>query len=293
LSRMDVDSPLNAGELQLLWLELTSQCNLTCVHCYAESGPGKLTPDALTTEEYIGIIDSAASLGCRDIQFIGGEPTLFRDLNRLIAHTRSVGCGVEVYTNALSIPADLLACFIEHRVDIATSFYCDVPTIHDQITQRKNSHAMTVRTIRHLVEAGLNLRVSIISMELNQAHIETTRDFLLGLGVTRVRVDRARAFGRASALVPFEIEDPISELCGYCWNGRLCVSPEGIVWPCTMSRAWPVGSLRHQTLSEILQSPKLASVRQQIYSAHFVKDAKCVDAKPAGIGPRGPGRYDG
>src|SRR5208283_2388709 len=25
--------------LDFLWLELTSRCNLQCVHCYAESGP--------------------------------------------------------------------------------------------------------------------------------------------------------------------------------------------------------------------------------------------------------------
>lgn len=71
------------GPLDFLWLELTNGCNLACKHCYAESGPGADTDDVLGVEKWLELIDEARELGCRQVQFIGGEPTLCRDLPRL------------------------------------------------------------------------------------------------------------------------------------------------------------------------------------------------------------------
>ncbi len=57
-----------------LELEITGFCQLKCVHCYAESGPhgGHGT---MTAEDWEKVIDQAAEIGIRMIQFIGGEPT--------------------------------------------------------------------------------------------------------------------------------------------------------------------------------------------------------------------------
>ena len=66
--------------LQFLWLELTARCNLHCVHCCANSSPPARTDRALTTSRYLGVFDEASRSGCRQVQFIAGEPTLFRDL---------------------------------------------------------------------------------------------------------------------------------------------------------------------------------------------------------------------
>ncbi len=67
------------GKLNFLWLELTTQCNMHCVHCYNESSPTPDRPSLLTSEDYKQVLDDAAALGCRKVQFIGGEPTLRKD----------------------------------------------------------------------------------------------------------------------------------------------------------------------------------------------------------------------
>src|SRR5580658_702755 len=77
--------------LSFLWLELTNKCNLSCAHCYAESGPRPSRKDVLTTNDYRRLLDEAAAIGCRAVQFIGGEPTLHRGLPELIAHARVLG----------------------------------------------------------------------------------------------------------------------------------------------------------------------------------------------------------
>src|ERR1700751_3694037 len=65
--------PLGAG-LNFLWLELTNRCNLKGVHCYTESGPQTGDRDLLTTDDYLSVMNQAYALGCRKMQFIGGEP---------------------------------------------------------------------------------------------------------------------------------------------------------------------------------------------------------------------------
>jgi MoaA/NifB/PqqE/SkfB family radical SAM enzyme len=87
--------------LRFLWLEITEKCNLTCTHCYADSGPRASLHGSMDYEAWIRVIDEAAELGCTAIQFIGGEPTLHPHLQEFIAHAKYRGIQfVEVYTNA-------------------------------------------------------------------------------------------------------------------------------------------------------------------------------------------------
>jgi molybdenum cofactor biosynthesis enzyme MoaA len=75
---------MDADGLDFLWLELTNRCNLRCVHCYTDSHPGSGDRDLLTTGAYESLLRQAYELGCRRVQFIGGEPPLHPDLLRLL-----------------------------------------------------------------------------------------------------------------------------------------------------------------------------------------------------------------
>src|SRR5215470_4920803 len=129
-----VEIPSSTGSVTFLWLELTNRCNLQCVHCYAESGPEAGEGDLLSSADYLGILSTLREAGCERVQFIGGEPTLNKDLPRFIAHARSIGYQyIEVFTNLLHLPQALLDCFTEYRVNVATSIYSHRPIIHDRI----------------------------------------------------------------------------------------------------------------------------------------------------------------
>jgi len=257
---------LNPGaqQLEFIWLELTSRCNLNCVHCYAESSPHPQTPDTLVTQDYFNLLDSAASLGCRKVQFIGGEPTIVKELPDFIVHARHRGFEfIEVYTNATRISEQLLSCFVQNEVAVATSFYSDKSEVHDAITQKPGSHRLTANTIQRLIDAGLSVRVGIIVMDENRDGVDRTIDYLHSLGVTDVGIDRVRSFGRGSSIT--DGDSSLSELCGACWQGSLCVSSNGTVSPCIMSKDWSVGSTIEKELGELAQSQKLREIRTRIY----------------------------
>jgi sulfatase maturation enzyme AslB (radical SAM superfamily) len=255
---------LNAcPEVEFLWLELTNRCNLQCVHCYAESGPNAHSADRLQRGDYERLIDDARELGCRQVQFIGGEPTLNHDLPRFIHSSRQAGyTSVEVFTNLTYLPQALLESFREHDVSVATSFYSARREVHERITKVRGSFDRTVRNIGRVLAAELPLRAGIIEMEENCGQTQATIDYLQTLGVERVGVDRMRKFGRAEGNDELSA---MSELCGNCASRTLCVGPDGAVSPCIMASRWAVGSVLDQSLAELARSTGLKDLRAAIY----------------------------
>src|SRR5687767_1018146 len=77
--------------LNFLWLEITRRCNLTCAHCYVDSGPGLPLTEGMQFDDWCRVMDEARAEGCRRVQFIGGEPTLHPDLPALLGHAARAG----------------------------------------------------------------------------------------------------------------------------------------------------------------------------------------------------------
>lgn len=256
-------APRNSEGVQFLWLELTNLCNLQCVHCYAESSPFRAGDDLLDASDYHGVLSTAAKLGCRQVQFIGGEPTLNRHLPDFISHARSLDYEfVEVFTNLTRVSQPLLECFVEHEVNVATSVYSHRPEVHDEITKKPGSHRQTMRGIDAVLAAQLRLRAGVITMPQNEDHLDETVAFLKARGVKEVGTDHVREFGRGSD----EDDDScLGNLCGNCSGSTLCVAPNGKVSPCIMSKTWSVGSILETPLAEVVESDRLRNLRRRIY----------------------------
>lgn len=275
-----------AHRIDFAWLELTNGCNLECVHCYAGSGPKAFSDDRLTTEDYRNALGDLASLGCRKIQFIGGEATLHKDIVALIHHARTLKFEfIEVFTNLTFLPQPMLDAFVDLEVSLATSFYSSDPDTHDRITQRRGSWERTVHNLERVLASGLTLRVGIILMDENRADLESTEDFLRALGVHDIGRDTVRAIGRARAKT-----DPgntpacdMRELCGSCAGGVICIGYDGRVSPCIMSKAWSVGTLLERSLPDLASDPALARTRDHIYAA--TEDGRTTEVHAGGCNP--------
>ena len=256
-------SPVN-HKINFLWLELTNKCNLNCIHCYADSSPNPDTKDLLVYDDYVKIIRSAAKLGCNRIQFIGGEPTVFGRLKDLLeVAIISNYKFIEIYSNLTRIPNRMIQYYLINNIGIATSVYSFDSNTHDSITRRIGSHTRTMNNIRRLISAGISVRVGFIKMKQNINHANETIQFLKKEGVESVSVDRARSFGRASTLN--NKSEELAELCGACWNGKLCVSSEGLVSSCIMSKKWNFGSIINKDLEYFVTSDELSEFRQRVF----------------------------
>ncbi|MCR4306688.1 MAG: radical SAM protein [Candidatus Yonathbacteria bacterium] len=274
-TEVDVQYPID-----FLWLELTNQCNLQCVHCYAESSPRTGHSDILLLADYERLIDEARALGCKKIQFIGGEPTLNQDLECLIVRAVSVGyLFIEVFTNLTHLPQKLLACFKNYGVRVATSIYAPTEDVHDRITQVNGSFNKTIRNLQRLLDASVSVRVGVINMKQNSDLIDATTQFLKNKGIKDVGIDCLRLFGRGRTGGKGDLQ----ELCGACASGTLCIAPDGRVSPCIMSKDWSIGSVLETPLVDIVESEKLRSLRRDIYRT-VVEPREVSDASNHGNG---------
>ncbi len=262
--------------LKLLWLELTSKCNLECVHCYADSSPEKPLHEAMTFADWKSALTEASDLGCRSVQFIGGEPTLYPGLADLIAWARRCEFKrVEVYTNGLHFTPLLRDAFVKHKVSLAFSFYSSEAPVHDAITGRKGSQVRTLNSIRWAVAEGLPVRVGIIGMDANKDHLQRTRQMLADLGVSDAEPDRVRGIGRGAQM--HAVDSPYHELCGQCSNGRLCLTASGQMYPCVFSRFCPVGTFA-DGLQSAVHSAALGDFKLHLQAASL---DNCQPEEPA------------
>jgi|SRR5665213_336427 len=268
VTRAQTGDVVSGTELEFLWLELTNACNLQCGHCYAESGPYEGHRDRLAASDYERILASASARGCRSVQFIGGEPTLNKDLPRLIRRAKALGYGfIEVFSNLVALSDELRDLFHVHGVRLATSFYSHKAETHDRITKRAGSWQRTSANIARAVAVGIPCRAGVIEMEENATDIDATIALLRQLGIENVGVDRLRPFGRGSAG-----KSPMSSLCGTCAGGVICVAADGTVSPCIMSKAWAVGNILERDFDDVMNGAQLRRTRAAIADATVVQN---------------------
>lgn len=250
--------------LKFLWLEITRSCNLACTHCYCNSGPHVPITERMEFEDWCRAMDEARSMGCRRLQFIGGEPMVHPDLFRLIEHAKVTGFKYcEVFTNATLLGEDVIKTFKKIGVHVALSLYSSDAKTHDQITGRDGSFDKTVDAIRRLAHNKVPFRTAVISMEPSANDFKNTKKFLKRLGAIHIGKDDMRRIGRGKPSV--SEANPMDELCGHCWRGTLCIDPNGNAYPCVFSRFASVGNFLTDGIKGIVEGPKLNAFRRAAY----------------------------
>jgi radical SAM protein with 4Fe4S-binding SPASM domain len=272
------------NKVKFLWLELTSQCNLECIHCYEESSPRQPLLGSMTVEDWKRTLDQAADIGTTHVQFVGGEPTLHPHLEELIVYADELGLNSEVYTNGLKITPEMWDVFQRYNVALAISYYSSISDEHDTVTQRPGSHIRTQATIIRAQELGLSLRIGVIQVPgVSDGDIDVTVQELHDIGIERVGVDRMRRIGRG-VIDPETRPDPFKELCGACGDNKLVIDNNGQVHPCIMSKFVELGHVS-SGLMAMISGDRLSRFREDLVAAQpeLADEDECVPD----CGPRG------
>lgn len=247
---------------QFAWLEITGFCNLACRHCYAGSSP-QGDHGSMAAADWQRVTDELAALGVRDVQFIGGEPTLHPDLPRFIRHARDRHMRIEVFSNLTHISDAVWDVLRLPDVRLAFSYYSDDPDDHDDVTESRGSHARTRANVEKALALGVPMRGSVINVLQGQRADQSRRE-LLDIGLRDVRTDRVRPFGRAAG----QTAPDIAKLCGRCGRNKLAIAPDGSVWPCVFARWMTVGNVHVQSLQDIYHGVAMQGVRAELAAVH-------------------------
>ncbi len=93
-----------------LRVSLTDRCNLRCTYCMpAEGMPWLPTPDLLTTDELLRVIEVAVAAGITEVRLTGGEPLLRPDVVDVVRGVAAMSgehgpVEVSLTSNALRLP---------------------------------------------------------------------------------------------------------------------------------------------------------------------------------------------
>jgi radical SAM protein with 4Fe4S-binding SPASM domain len=279
-------------QLEFLWMEITSKCNLRCVHCYTKAEPNQ--DSGMPMEDLKMVIDKAAALGCKQIQFTGGECTLRDDLIQLVRHAKSKSFDfIEIFTNGTLLTESMIGFFAREGINIAMSLYSYKSETHDAITGVPGSYTKTVNSLKYLLAYGIPVRCETIAMRQNEEDLEATSYFLYQLGVRCRPPDPIRPTGRGKSkenwpqwydlrnmqTEPDFLVDGVlykrNQYWNACWFGKAAVTSSGDVLPCIFARDLVVGNVKKQSLDNII----MGDAMQSLWSINSDQVETCKDCE--------------
>jgi len=144
--------------------ELTSNCNMNCVHCYLQNNHNYTY---LSYENIIKIIDILYENGIIFLTFTGGEIFTRKDFVEIYLYAKKKGFLVELFTNASLVTDEIIGVLMEYPpllVDV--SLYGDNESTYTEITQVKGQFSKVITNCKKMADAGI--RVSLKSPILKQ-----------------------------------------------------------------------------------------------------------------------------
>jgi MoaA/NifB/PqqE/SkfB family radical SAM enzyme len=94
-----------SAPLYVAW-QITNECNLACLHCIEESGPGKAFKDELSRDEALRVIDQFVEHEVPYLSFSGGEPMVHPHFFAMVERFCAGGGQLKVETNGHYLTPD-------------------------------------------------------------------------------------------------------------------------------------------------------------------------------------------
>lgn len=181
-----------------LFFELTSKCNLKCTHCYG--GFSALKHDELCLNDIISVLENAKTHGTYQIDFTGGEPLLFKDLDKLLKYCYLNGFLVRIFTNLTLFNDKYLQMFKEYAIkEIVTSVDSCHATCHDSFRGVPQAFEKTIQAIKILKINNIPITINSMIGKHNKDHVNEFVDFIDSFNVKSV-LDVIIPEGRANHL---------------------------------------------------------------------------------------------
>jgi radical S-adenosyl methionine domain-containing protein 2 len=125
--------------------------------------------------------------GCEKITFVGGEPTLCKDLPKLLRIAKDVGLTTMIVTNGTTLRDGFLAQN-HHNIDwVSLSVDSQFEDVEHALGRGNGHHVdQTIRNVQDVHDHGLRLKLNSVVTKLNYA--EDMTEFILSLEPQRWKV---------------------------------------------------------------------------------------------------------
>lgn len=149
------------GRPIVVW-NCTRQCNLRCIHCYADAD-SRDYPGELSTQEAKSFIADLADFGVPVLLFSGGEPLLREDIFDLAAFAKGLGIRPVLSTNGTLITEEIARRIQDIGFGEVGISLDGIGEVNDRFRGQKGAYEAALRAIRNCVRLGqkVSLRLTI------------------------------------------------------------------------------------------------------------------------------------
>ena len=262
-----LDSPI------ALLAELTHRCPLRCPYC---SNPTDLVrrSQELDTETWQRVLSEAAEIGVLQIHLSGGEPTVRKDIEQLVAHIDRLGLYANLITSGVLSDDQQLARLADAGLaHVQLSVQDSEEQTGDWVAGLPGSQQKKYRFAEHVERSGLALTINAVIHRQNIDRVDAIIDMGVQMKAQRIEIANVQYYGwgirNRNRLMPridqleamnSVVEEKKKQLEGIividyvvpdyyakrpkaCMNGWgrrfLNVSPEGNVLPCHAAETIP------------------------------------------------------
>ena len=177
--------------------ELTSNCNLKCLHCYNESGPSCV--DDMTDRQVQDFVEDVAKLKPRSFCFYGGEPLLRSNLLcRLSGFLSYNGITTTMVSNGFLIDAEMARRLREFGISIVQLSMDGEKGSHNRLRQHPHSHDRVLAALGHLRQQEITVILAFCPTRWNTQDLAAIIKIAESHGVQEIRVQRMMPTGQAS-----------------------------------------------------------------------------------------------
>ena len=194
-----------------------NRCNQKCLFCMVSEENQKdcnLTFDLIAKE-----IMKAKVNGYKNIDFYGGEPTIFLFLKKAIKLVNRIGLTATLATNAIKFSSPKFTEQFFQGINIRgirTSLHSSQSSIHDKITQIKSSFNKTIKGIKNILKFNRRLTVNVVITSLNYKELPEVAKFIYKLGVRGIKFSGLVFRGRALSERWLRVN--LSSISPYLWK---------------------------------------------------------------------------
>jgi heme b synthase len=170
------------GRPRLVFWELTTGCNLKCIHCRA-SASAAISPDDLNYAESCRIIDQLAAYAPLILVLSGGEPLMRPDVFELAKRAGSNNIRVALATNGTMVDGAMAERIKDAGIQrVAISLDGANSRTHDEFRGEAGAFDAAIQGLKHLKEIGISTQINTTVSRHNAGELPEILDLALSLG---------------------------------------------------------------------------------------------------------------
>ena len=179
-----------------LLAELTHRCPLQCPYC---SNPLALdrAGQELEADIWLRVLREAAALGCLQVHFSGGEPTVRRDLEVLVKQASDCGLYTNLITSGVLLDEARLAQLVGAGLEHVQLSFQDANRAGADRIAGFYGHEKKIRVAAVVRAGGLPLTANFVVHRQNLANLESMIALGVELGAERIEIAHVQYYGWA------------------------------------------------------------------------------------------------